>query len=366
MERSDTPALLTADPINISYTTGVRNMTVFSMMGAFRLLLVRVDATTVLWEFGGSEHLADGFHTIGEVRRAPGLTPMAGPDYQSAAREFANEVASLVPGVDRLAVERVDHPVTDGLRATGFGLTSATEVFVDARRIKLPSEIDVMRDAIDRVEAGLTSMLAGLAPGRSEVEIWADFHRHLIATEGEYISTRLVQSGERTFPYFNEAGSRQLENGDLFCIDTDAIGYGGYGVDFSRTFLCGDRAPTPTQQSLHAMAVEQLHHNADLLGPGVGYASFAERAWSVPEVHKPYGYYCLAHGLGLCGEFPYVPVAEAGVPYTFAGEFEPGMIMCVESYIGDPDSHQGVKVEDQYLITDAGAERLTTLPHALV
>ena len=69
--------------------------------------------------------------------------------------------------------------------------------------------------------------------------------------------------------------------------------------------------------------------------------------------------------MGLCGESPYVPVYEAARPYPLAGELEPGMVICVESYIGDPASHQGVKLEDQYLITNAGAELMSTMPRDL-
>jgi Xaa-Pro aminopeptidase len=44
------------------------------------------------------------------------------------------------------------------------------------------------------------------------------------------------------------------------------------------------------------------------------------------------------------------------------GTFEPGMVVCIESYIGEPAAAQGVKLEDQFLITSNGAERLTTYP----
>jgi Xaa-Pro aminopeptidase len=44
------------------------------------------------------------------------------------------------------------------------------------------------------------------------------------------------------------------------------------------------------------------------------------------------------------------------------GVFESGMVVCIESYIGDPVSAQGVKLEDQFLITSTGVERLTTYP----
>ena len=170
------------------------------------------------------------------------------------------------------------------------------------------------------------------------------------------------QSGTRTFPYFQEAGARRMQSGDLVCFDTDALGYLHYAVDFSRTFLCGDVPAGSKQKHLYKRAFDQLHHNAAFLGPGVTFEDFARKAWPVPPEHRGHGYYCLAHGLGLCGEFPYVPHAFDGVPYTFEGGFEPGMVICVESYVGAETESEGVKLEDQFLITETGAERMTNYP----
>ena len=355
--------LLTADPINIVYATGVRNMTIFSMMGASRFLLFSAEGPTIMWEFAGAEHLATD--KVDEVRTAPGVTAVSGPGYLAAAKRYAAEVAECCEGNLDVAVERCDHPITDALRAEGLQLLSATELFVEARMIKTLAEVNVMQEAMARVEAGVVSMRNQIEPGRTENEVWAELHRHLIATNGEYISTRLAQSGPRTFPYFKEASARVIENGDLFCIDTDAIGLGGYGVDFSRTFRCGDLTSTPAQLGVHAAALEQLEHNSALLAPGRSFEDFARSAWTVPERHAPYGYYCLAHGLGLSGEYPYVPKAEAGERYDFPGEFMPGMVICVESYIGDPDAAVGAKLEDQFLITESGALAMSSLPHDL-
>jgi Xaa-Pro dipeptidase len=364
MQAHGTEAILTADPINIVYATGVRNMTVFSMMGAARFALVIADGPVVLWEFPGSEHLATDVVTFDEVRTAPGLTAHAGPGHVEAIGAFAEEVADVcrthLGNVVDLAIERFDHPVSDALRRVGFALRSATETFVASRMIKLPDEVTVIREAVVRVEAAVAAMRAAVLPGATEVEVWSYFHQALIAGGGEYVSTRLAQSGGRTFPYFQEAGDRRLERGDLFAIDTDAIAIGGYGVDLSRTFLCGDGAPTARQLDLHRLAREQLSHNADLLSPGLPFSEFTERSWRVPDHLAPYGYYCLAHGLGMSGEHPYLPARSAGS--VLPGHFEPGMVICVESYVGDPATRQGVKLEDQFLITGDGAERLTNTP----
>lgn len=365
MVERDVAAILTADPINIAYAVGARNMTVFGMMGATRFVLVFADGPAVLWEFAGCEHLANGLETVDEVRIAPGITATAG-GYVTAIADFADEIDALcrrhAGGDRRLAVERFDHPVTDAFRAVGLDLSSATDVLSAARSIKAPSEIDAMRIAVRRVEAGLASMSERIEPGRSEVDVWSEFHRHLIAHEGEYVVTRLAQAGHRTYPYFQEAGSSVLAPGDLFCIDTDAIGYAGCAVDLSRTYVCGDAAPSSGQRDLHALALEQLRHNAALLGAGRSFESFARSAWVVPDRLAGYRYYCLAHGLGTSGEWPNLPPSVEGQPYPLQGEFQASMVICIESYLGDAHLGEGVKLEDQYLITDTGVERLTTSP----
>jgi len=366
MSALDVPALLTSDPIDIVYGCGARNMTVYGMMGPSRFLLLFADGPSIVYEFAGGEHLAADLPTVDDVRSAPGITALSGPDHVHQLIHFAREVAAecraaVGPGAV-LAVERLDFEMTDALRAEGLTLHDATTLFVEARRLKQPPELVAMREAVERVEAGVGQLQASIVEGASEVEVWAELHRALIAGEGEYVSTRLLQGGPNTFPYFNEAGSRRLEPGDLVCLDTDAVGFHGYAVDFSRTFHCGPGAATSRQRDLHAKAWEQLEHNAALLAPGRSYGDFVARSWVLPEEHRSSAYYCLFHGLGLSGEHPTVLRPRDGGGPSLDGGLEPGMVVCVESYIGDPDTHQGVKLEDQYLVTETGTERLTTYP----
>ena len=65
----------------------------------------------------------------------------------------------------------------------------------------------------------------------------AEFHRHVIANDGDYVETRLLSSGERTNPWFQETGTRAIQAGELIAHDTDVVGPHGYYADFSRTFL---------------------------------------------------------------------------------------------------------------------------------
>lgn len=360
-------AILTPDPINILYTTGSRNMTVWGLMGPSRFVLHCVDGPTILFEFNLGEHLSEGLPTITEIRTSTGITAKKTPHYQANNERFAAEIVEILSRVQgrdnmRLAVELVDFTFTDALRAKGVSLVDATPVFQYSRMIKQPLEIDVIRHAVVQVEHAARDLEDAIRPGATENEVWSEFHRGLIARGGEFVSTRLFQSGVRTFPYFQESSDATMESGDMVCFDTDALGVMNYAVDFSRTFLCGDVEATGVQRNLYRIAREQLEHNASNIVAGRSFEDFARRAYEVPEAHRDFGYYVLAHGLGLAGEHPNVPRVEPDGSFDFPGTIQENMVLCIESYVGDPESRQGVKLEDQFLVHADSVERLTTYP----
>lgn len=368
MRALDAEVVLICDPINILYATGASNMAVFTTRTPARYLLLFAEGPSVLFDYVGGEHLAEHLPTVTEVRCAHGLCHVSTNGFverESAA--MAADIAALVRDhlghLDRLAIDRFPFQAVDALRAAGFVLTDADPVFATARRVKLPLELEYMREAMSRVEAATTAFEQHLRPGITEAEAWSRFHQPFIASCGHYTVTRLMQSGPRTFPYFQECSERVIAAGDLVCLDTDTIGFEGYAVDFSRTFLAGDGAATAEQRRLYGRAREQLDHNLALLGPGVTFEHAARNAWPVPDEHQASRYYTLGHGLGLSGEFPNLPfTTPETVEYPLDDVFEPGMVFCVESYVGSAVSGQGVKLEDQVLITSTGVEVMSTIP----
>ena len=360
-------AVLTPDPINILYATGSRNMTVWGLMGPSRFLLHFADGPSILFEFNLGEHLSEGLPTISEIRTSTGITFQKTPHFRENIERFADEIVDILAGVQgrdsvTLAVEFVDFTFTDALRSREVDLTDAIPVFQHSRMIKQPLEIDAMRYAVAQVELAAADLEHAIHPGASENEVWAKFHEGLIARNGEYVSTRLFQSGVRTFPYFQESSDAIMESGDLVCFDTDALGVGNYAVDFSRTFLCGDGQATDIQKYLYGIAREQLEHNAANIVAGRSFEDFARHAYVVPERYRDYGYYVLAHGLGMSGEHPNIPRISDDGSYDFPGMIEENMVLCVESYVGDPVSKQGVKLEDQFLVHTNSVERLSVYP----
>ncbi len=96
MTEQDVPAVLTSNPINILYATGVRNMTVFSLMGPFRFALILAKGPVLLWEFAGCEHLVADNPVVTEVRPAPGVSPIWGASHSTNIAGLVREIAELL------------------------------------------------------------------------------------------------------------------------------------------------------------------------------------------------------------------------------------------------------------------------------
>lgn len=356
------------DPINIRYATGSRNMAVWTLHNAARYCFVPTTGPIVLFDFHNCGHLSQGLETVQEVRLAVGWYYFAGgPHVEDRAKRWAAELADLVRthggGNRRLAVDRCDPVGVAALEAEGITVCEGQEVMEQARRLKSLEEIACMRHAVAVCEVGMAKMRAALEPGMTENQLWSILHQVNIAMGGEWIETRLLASGERTNPWFQESSERVIRPGDLVSFDTDLIGPFGYCADISRTFFCGPGRPRDEQRRLYRLAWEQIHGNMDLIRPGLSFRELAETGWKLPERCRPNRYSVVAHGVGLCDEYPACVYLEDLQSGGYDGVIEPGMTLCVESYIGEVGGREGVKLEEQVLVTERGIERLSTFPY---
>jgi Xaa-Pro aminopeptidase len=360
-------ACILLDPVNIRYATGARNMQVFHSRNPARYLFIAQSGPVIIHEFVGCPHLAEGLETIDEVR--PAITASyvaAGDGIATVEAAWARQVASLVRehcGTRAaVGVERVNAGAVLALRDEGFHLADAQAPIERARAIKSREELKCVRASVAATEVAVARLRDAMRPGLSENELWSVLHQGVIALGGDYVETRLLSSGERTNPWFQETGERRLGDNELVALDTDVVGCHGYYCDFSRTFHTGPDAPTRQQRELYQVAHEQVHHNMEILRPGVSFREYSERAWEIPERFVANRYYLSAHGCGMTGEYPYLyhsmDFAESG----YDGVVEPGMTICVESYIGEDGGAEGVKLEQQLLITDDGNELISTFP----
>ena len=231
------------------------------------------------------------------------------------------------------------------------------------RAVKTDEEIKCLQVSMAGAEAAVAALREAIRPGVSETELFAIFYHEVIRQGGEFIETRLLSSGQRTNPWFNEASGRKLRPGELVALDTDTIGCYGYFSDFSRSFHCGPGRPTTHQKMLYRMAYDQVQHNIGIVKPGMAFREIAEKAWRIPERFVDQRYTSVMHGVGMHGETPFIAHAMDYATYGREGQLLPGMVVSVESYIGEKGGREGVKLEDEILITKTGSERLSRFPY---
>ncbi len=366
MKRADVAGLLMFDQINTRYATDATNMQVWSSHYECRCVFVSLEGPVVLFDYANHPYLASELPTVDEYRVMPSFYYFsAGPRAEERAHRFADQIADLMRrhggGNRRLAVDRLSHMGTDALRAHQLQLMDGLVLTEHARAIKSPEEVVLMQASLAVCEAGCRAMQEALVPGITENALWAKLHETNIRLGGEWIETRLLSSGPRTNPWFRECSMRRIEAGDMVSFDTDLIGPYGYCADISRAWVCGGK-PTDEQRRLYGAAVEQIEHNLAQLKPGVSFRELSERSWPIPEKYLSRRYPSMIHGVGLADEWPSIKYWPDFAAKGYDGIVQPGMTLCVESFIGAEDGREGVKLEEQVLVTDAGIERLSRYP----
>ncbi len=367
MAKRGIAAVILSDPVNIRYATGTRNMQVFSARNTpARYLLLTADRS-ILYEFTGAMHLADGFETVDEVR--PSMTASfvaAGERIPARERAWAKAMAQtlkeLVGSGATLGVERLNAGAAIALKDHGIRIVDAQEPVEMARAIKSLEEMKCVRASLRATEKAVGELRDAIRPGQTENELWSVLHRSVIAQNGDYVETRLLNSGERTNPWFQETGPKVIGENELIALDTDVVGCHGYYSDFSRTFHSGPARPSEAQRTLYKVAYEQVHHNLEIIRPGLTFRDYADRAWDIPEKYHAHRYYLSAHGCGMTGEYPYLYHRADFPDAGYDGVIEPGMTLCVESFIGEEHGGEGVKLEQQILVTETGTELLSLFP----
>ncbi|MGI9296329.1 MAG: M24 family metallopeptidase [Gammaproteobacteria bacterium] len=352
------------DAVNIRYATGARNMQIFTSRNpASRYAFIPAEGAVVLFEFPGCAHLAAG-SLADEIRPCVCASAVAADSRQEEmAEKWADEIADLARRCGkRLGIEAATVLHWRALEKRGFQLSDAQRAVERARAQKSAEEIQCVRESLAATDAGVEKLRAAIRPGMSENALWALLHESIIAAGGDYVETRLMASGARTNPWFQECSARPAGDGELVALDTDVVGPFGYYADYSRTFYCGKGAPSARQRTLYGLALEQIRHNAELLKPGMSFREIAEKAWQIPDEFAENRYFVLAHGVGMTGEYPYILHRRDFDSAGYDGVLRPMTTLCLESYIGGKTDAEGVKLEQQVLVGDSGCEVLSRFP----
>jgi Xaa-Pro aminopeptidase len=158
----------------------------------------------------------------------------------------------------------------------------------------------------------------------------------------------IVGSGINSTVLHYRANDRDIEDGDVICIDSGAR-WGGYGADVTRTIPANGRF-TERQRELYDIVLAALEAGIAASRPGV---TLKEIDAAARKVIADAGYgdafiHSIGHHLGLethdtCGQGP----LAAGAVITI----EPGIYL--------PAERIGIRIEDDIVIRDGEAENLT-------
>ena len=364
LKRHDAAMCILVNPISLRYAVDYRCYGLFQSHIPSTYLFVPQEGPVVIYNCYGDPPGVD------EMRAGRSHSFFDGAqELPDEARLLAGDVVDYLReiGTDnrRVMVEYTNPSVTQALMQRGLDVGDGVAIAEEARVIKSPDEVACIKWAVAVAELGAAKMKEALRPGVSEVQLWALLNYTNLANNGDWHEGRMLASGPRINPWLQEASPRKIEDGDLVGFDTDMVGPFGYFADISRTFHCAPSKPTKRQKQLYRLAVEEVETNLKLLRPGITLGEIRERAWPVPEEFQQNAYACVIHGVGMCDEYPQVkPVFRDS--FVYDGTIEPGMVICVESYMGAVGERDGVKLEQQVLVTQYGYELLSQFPYEAV
>ena len=368
LQENNVDAVLLFDPLNIRYATGTSNMLLWNTHNPFRSCLVFDDGYCILWDYQESNHYVESNYLyIDEVRTGASMFYFAkGDKVKSAAENFSDQVGQAFKKKGkhskRLAIDKIMLDGFKSLENKDFKIENGEKIMEHARSIKSAEEIKAMRCSISACETSMHIMENKTKPGMTENDIWSILHSENIKRGGEWIETRLLSSGNKTNPWFQECGSRVIQNNEIVAFDTDLVGCYSICTDISRTWWIGDQEPTNEMKQDYHIALDHIQQNSELVAPGVHFRDLTFKGHQLEEIYKKQQYSCRFHGVGLCDEFPLITYPEDYEEGAFDYVLQPGMTLCVEALISRVNGNFSIKLEDQLLVTESGFENLTSYP----
>ena len=353
MEQFELDALLLFKPPNIRYATGARGVESYWDISECALVLLENNPTVYLSAGIGldapwlEDHLRPARNLHGE-----------GEEGEKTNRKFVEEISDLLSGVKgrRLGVDILYMSIHKPLVEAGFEVLDAGPTLTQARILKTPDEIALLKVAAAMNDAGLYAARESIHPGAREFDVSASLLDALRSLGSDWYIRGVICSGDHTSPQYKTVGGtdRIIQPGDLVLVDS-VHSYMSYWSDVARTFLCGDK-PSSVQRNIYSRCHDMLLEGVELVKPGNTTADVVER-WQEIKSTSPVHVTGVGHGIGTTlHEIPIVHDPALETPT----EFVPGMVVALEVYASQ--EKEGVRLEQNLVVTDEGYEIISKLP----
>lgn len=234
----------------------------------------------------------------------------------------------------------------------------ATNLLADLRSRKDSDEVAAIRVAVRIIEEALQATINQMKAGMTEIEVQQIWQAEVAKAGGVMSWTPIVASGPNGANPHHSNTDRKLQKGDLVVMDGGAH-YGIYQSDITRTVAIGEPSEEARRIYDLVLAANTAAREASRVGATGAEIDAAARKVISDGGYGPQFLHRTGHGLGIEGHEPPYIVASNHRPLPAGAVFtiEPGIY--VEGVVG-------VRIEDDVIVTEEGAESLTTFERGLI
>jgi Xaa-Pro aminopeptidase len=241
----------------------------------------------------------------------------------------------------------------------------SAKVLKNIRAIKTAEEIEVLKIAIDVTESAFRRLLDFIQPGVMEYEIEAAIVHEFLRRRCRGVAyNSIIASGDRARTLHYVFNNHECKDGELVLMDFGAS-YGGYNADLTRTVPVNGRF-TPRQKEVYNACLHLHNFAKSLLKPGISIVDYTDKVGDEAtqqfikigllkeedvknedkenRAYRKYLYHGISHHLG-------VDVHDLG---TRIEPIQAGMVFTVEPGIYIEEEQMGVRIENNFWITENG------------
>lgn len=227
------------------------------------------------------------------------------------------------------------------------------DTLLSLKRSKDPDEVQILRDAIAASDAAYRCAKQMLQPGVTELEIYAQMQAAAIEALGEPIT------GFGTDFRSGEPGglprTRSVESGELAIYDISVVAR-GYSSDLCRTFTVNSE-PTMLQREAHQLVIKALDYVEATVRPGISCKQLYNDVYKMLDVKDGWRFFHhLGHGIGLMGH------EAPRLNPNWDDTFQVHDVFTAEPGVYGDELRAGIRLEQNYLVTESGIERLSHFP----
>ena len=240
----------------------------------------------------------------------------------------------------------------------------ATHLVEDLKLVKSTTEIAYIRKASEFADAAMQTTVESVAEGRTELEVAAEIHRTLMRLGSESPASPMnFGTGERTCYGHPLPSERRIETGDFMHIEFAGV-YRRYCATIGRQMCQGE--PTPRMRELYRVVRDACDECIAEIRGGVPAVRPHEAAKKVIADAGLDEYRLHTTGYGIA---PGYPPSWGESIHMFGGStytLEAGMVVSVEPPVLIHEERLGARIIDDVLVTDTGAEILSTFTRDLI